>query len=292
MIWKRRIALFFVAALVTVFAVSKFKGRDVSWEPQHQKKSERTEKKEFDRFVVMIDPGHGGSQPGAQAVYDQGIISEKNINLKIAQSLKKALERYPETEVYMTRDSDKTVGLEERVEQAKKHHAYLFVSIHNNAKGKMSEYDRGCTVITSSGNYRTSFAQEDQELACCILSELESLGLTDQGILLRTSETGAKYPNGKLCDYYNVVKNSLISGIHGIIVEHSFLDNPQDYQEFLSTDEKLKALGEADALGIAKYYGLGEEKNVLSDLTEQITLVTNGEKGIKKKYKKKFFTEK
>lgn len=291
MMWKKRIVLFFAVAVFTAFMVSFFKGRDKSLIPEQQKKSEKTEQKHFDHLVVVIDPGHGGRQPGAQAVYDQGIVSEKNINLKIAKSLKKALEKYSEAEVYMTRTGDETVGLEERVKRAKRHHAYLFVSIHNNAKGGMSEYDRGCTVITSKGNYRPSYAKEDQELACCILSELESLGIADQGILLRTSETGSKYPNGKLCDYYNVVKNSLLSGIHGIIIEHSFLDHPEDYQEFLSTDEKLEALGKADAAAIAKYYGLGGEKNNLTDLTEKITLVSNGEKKEKKKYTKQFFTD-
>lgn len=277
-----------VVCLIAAFTAFVFRDTKSSV-PRNQKRYEKTGQKKFPHLVVMIDPGHGGRQSGAQAVYDQGIVSEKDINLKIAGSLKKELEKYAEAEVYMTRTADETVGLEERVKKAKENGAYLFVSIHNNAKGGMSEYERGCTVITSKGNYRASFAREDQELACCILSELESLGLTDQGILLRTSETGAKYPNGRLCDYYNVVKNSLLSGIHGIIVEHSFLDHPEDHQEFLSTDQKLEALGKADALAIAKYYGLGNEKNKLSDLTEQVTLVSHGKKGTKKKYKRKFF---
>ena len=100
-------------------------------------------------------------------------------------------------------------------------------------------------------------------MPAAILAELEDLGIENQGILLRTSENNSRYENGSLSDYYSIVKNSLLSEIPGIIVEHAFIDDPEDYQKFLSSDEKLKQLGEADAKAVAKYYRLGNEKNEL-----------------------------
>lgn len=189
-------------------------------------------------LVIEIDPGHGGDQPGACAEYSGTEIMEKDLNLKIAQYMKEALERYPGTKVYLTREGDQDVDLEDRVAKAKEDKADLLVSIHNNADGKLAGYDNGCTVLTAKGDYKPSYAQTEQELACCILAELEDLGIENQGILLRTSENNSRYENGSLSDYYSIVKNSLLSEIPGIIVEHAFIDDPEDYQKFLSSDEK------------------------------------------------------
>lgn len=214
---------------------------------------------------------------------------EKDLNLKIAQYMKEALERYPGTKVYLTREGDQDVDLEDRVAKAKEDKADLLVSIHNNADGKLAGYDNGCTVLTAKGDYKPSYAQTEQELACCILAELEDLGIENQGILLRTSENNSRYENGSLSDYYSIVKNSLLSEIPGIIVEHAFIDDPEDYQKFLSSDEKLKQLGEADAKAVAKYYRLGNEKNELKNVEEKILLISDPEGKNNKHYSQTYF---
>lgn len=77
----------------------------------------------------MIDPGHGGDEPGA--VY--GGIKEKDINLDIARRLIGYLKAKGVT-VVSTRQRDVTVSLSQRVRVANKHHPDLFLSIHANAE--------------------------------------------------------------------------------------------------------------------------------------------------------------
>ncbi|MDI9482328.1 MAG: N-acetylmuramoyl-L-alanine amidase [Bacillota bacterium] len=83
--------------------------------------------------VVVIDPGHGGSNPGA--VY--GNVNEKDLNLKVSKILKDKLTASGVT-VYMTRTDDRDVGLYTRAEIANKLNADLFISIHHNASPNTS----------------------------------------------------------------------------------------------------------------------------------------------------------
>ena len=72
-------------------------------------------------------------------------------------------------------------------------------------------------------------------------------------------------------------------------MEHAFIDDPEDYQEFLSSDEKLKQLGEADAKAVAKYYRLGNEKNELKNVEEKILLISDPEGKNNKHYSQTYF---
>lgn len=79
----------------------------------------------------MIDPGHGGQDPGAAS--PNGIL-EKEVVLDIAQRLKAYITtHYPDVEVVLTRESDHFITLDERVTMANRRGADLFLSIHANA---------------------------------------------------------------------------------------------------------------------------------------------------------------
>ena len=84
-------------------------------------------------YAVCIDPGHGGSDPGA--VVDG--VQEKDLNLDIALAMRDYLESssppYPTFNVLMTRDSDEWVSYTERHELANDNNADIFVSIHCNS---------------------------------------------------------------------------------------------------------------------------------------------------------------
>ena len=67
------------------------------------------------------------------------------------------------------------------------------------------------------------------------------------------SENGSTYPNGKARDYYGIVAQSVEQNIPGVIVEHAFISSPYDAVNFLSTNAKLKKIGEADARAIIRY---------------------------------------
>ena len=75
--------------------------------------------------TIVLDPGHGGKDPGA--ISKRG-IKEKHLNLKITKLLKKELERRG-FRVYLTRSSDMFLTLQGRVEKAKQKNADLFISI-------------------------------------------------------------------------------------------------------------------------------------------------------------------
>lgn len=97
------------------------------------------------KFTVVIDPGHGGIDGGANGI--NGTV-EKSITLAFSLELKKKLSETGPYDVFLTRDKDEFLRLDERVRIARQHEADLFISIHADTirlKGV-----RGATVYTVS----------------------------------------------------------------------------------------------------------------------------------------------
>ena len=206
------------------------------------------------KFVVALDPGHGGSEPGASA---NGLV-ERELTWKIALYCKEALESYANVEVVLTRGSDEKVSLVERVNRAVDAGANVFISLHLNS-GPAS--GNGAEVwYPNDSSYRHELHEEGAQLSSKILEKLTALGLTDRGIKVRDSERvdgegPFYYPDGSIQDYYTVIEASREAGIVGIIVEHAFLSNKSDSDK-LKSEAFLKELGYADAEGIAETYKL------------------------------------
>ena len=229
--------------------------------------------------VVVLDPGHDESHAGAHA----NGLKEENLNLKIALYCKEELETYQGVKVYLTRSennscpypgSSAAVCNEKRVDYAKSVGADVFVSIHNNSTSNSSVH--GAQVFYPNSNYNPSISQTGKELAQKIEEQLVALGLYDRGIVVRNS-SDYTYPDGSTADYYAVIRNCKTKGIPAIIVEHAFLTNIDDVNNFLNSNEKLKALGVADATAIAQYYGLSRTVDVTSG---KVTVTNvNNEKG-------------
>lgn len=91
-------------------------------------------------LVVVLDPGHGGIDPGA----GEGDTLEKNVMLAFARELKEALLRRGDTQVVMTREEDVFVSLERRVAIAHAAEADLFLSLHADSLGEGRA--RGATI--------------------------------------------------------------------------------------------------------------------------------------------------
>lgn len=82
--------------------------------------------------VIVLDPGHGGSDPGAVA----NGLREKDLTLDICKRIKRHLEdNYTGIKVHMTRTTDKYLSLSQRAQFANSQKAHLFVSVHINAGG-------------------------------------------------------------------------------------------------------------------------------------------------------------
>lgn len=102
-------------------------------------------------FTVVIDPGHGGRDPGA--VGKKG--REKDINLKVSLKLGKLIqENYPAVNVRYTRNTDVFIPLDRRAEIANQAKADLFISVHTNSVGKQRTV-RGTETYTL-GLHRTA----------------------------------------------------------------------------------------------------------------------------------------
>lgn len=229
-------------------------------------------------LVVVLDPGHGTSGSGASAYHDGTEVCEETLNLTIARYLKEELETYEDVTVILTRDGVYDVDLEERTMLGVEKKADVLISLHNNAKGEFTLYDHGCTVLAARGQYKEELAKKEQELGVSILRELSALGLEDQGILLRDSTNGEVYPNGEVGDYYAIIRNGIKNDLLSVLIEHAFVDNASDYEQFLSSEEKLHELALADARGIAGYFRLKkadtkEELPELKNVTEKLLYV-------------------
>lgn len=93
--------------------------------------------------TVVIDPGHGGKDPGALG--KGGKVNEKHIVLSVAKKLgAKIKEQYPDVKVIYTRSTDVFIGLHERAMVARRNNADLFISIHCN--GSSSADAKGSSV--------------------------------------------------------------------------------------------------------------------------------------------------
>lgn len=238
-------------------------------------------------MTICLDPGHGGSDSGATAFG----AKESNLTLKIAQYCKEELAKY-DVNVVMTRTTDTRLSeeaamdLKNRVEVAKKAGASYFISIHINSAQNSAAHGAEVYYPNTSGNKNLS--TNGQNLAKAIQKQLTALGLYDRGIKIRnyTDGTTSSNPNSSDQDYYGVIRYAKQANITGLIVEHCFISNKEEFDKYLGSNAKLQQLGIADAKGIVSALGLQlknqsldtlakDNRNVLADGTYNIQSLVN-----------------
>lgn len=202
--------------------------------------------------IIALDPGHGGGFVGAS--YNDR--NEKDLTLTMANYVKEYLEEnYTGMEIYMTRQEDSALSgdvkedLELRAQFAQDVNADVLVSLHFNASEDHTQ--KGSMVLVS---HRKNVSEACKELGNAILEGLEELGLVNNGTITRNSNDMFDDAGNPL-DYYAINRHSAARDIPGIIVEHCFMDNGND-QQYMDSEEDLRALAKADAIGIATYFGL------------------------------------
>ena len=147
-----------------------------------------TEAKVPGRPIVLIDPGHGGRDPGAPGV--SGTVREKELTLVFARELRALLAKNGRVRVALTRDDDRALTLEERAAIARQIGAGLLVSIHmDSAPNPLA---RGATIYSlsdvASDAEAARFAQAENRAGDALSSEadgglrylLSDLALRDQ----------------------------------------------------------------------------------------------------------------
>lgn len=132
------------------------KARQASRVPEHDI-VQTPVRRASDKRVIVVDPGHGGIDPGTLGVLG---VNEKIITLRMARVIRKELAKNPRYEVHLTRDRDIFIPLRKRIDIARRHGAELFISVH--ADAIKNPKVRGGTVYTLS---ETSSDREAARLA-------------------------------------------------------------------------------------------------------------------------------
>ncbi len=139
------------------------------------------------RVRIVLDPGHGGEDPGALA----GNLKESDLMLRLALEIKEALLRAEIFDVFLTRTDDRFVSLRDRVEFATEHQADLFISLHADAIDKGVAY--GTTVYTlsekASDELSETLAHEHDRASLLVGADLTGAEDTIADILIEMAST-------------------------------------------------------------------------------------------------------
>ncbi|MDO5538772.1 MAG: N-acetylmuramoyl-L-alanine amidase [Eubacteriales bacterium] len=200
-------------------------------------------------IVIVIDPGHGRSETGATRTWNNVKYREEVLNLKIARYLKAELETYQGVKVYLTHNTLKGTMMDrqQRLLVAKNKKATALVSIHNNstAAQRQTSMSGSFAAVPSTSKYsnKLAYAKNSRNLAKSILKELNSqVGLRNNGFWID--------------DDLGIILYGMKYKIPSMIIEHCFVNNPNDCKRYLKTEAQLRKMGVADATGIAKFYKL------------------------------------
>lgn len=200
--------------------------------------------------TIVIDPGHGGKDPGA--VYNG--LKEKDIVLEIGKYLYEYLKADPDLNIHLTRNKDIFIPLEERTAIANKLKADIFVSIHANAaKNKAASgletfvfnvtNDRAALEVAALENQATTKSISDLQgilkdiLKYSKLEESVSLAGSVQSCLVKNVKATTKQNLGvKQAPFYVLVGATMPA----ILVETGFLSNNDDASKLKSSAYRKK----------------------------------------------------
>lgn len=166
-------------------------------------------------FVIVIDPGHGGKDPGAI----RGDLKEKTINLAVANELGRLIEKnMPEVEVVYTRKTDVFVPLEKRSEIANQNKANLFISIHTNSTAAKT------TSVSGADTYILGLARSAENLA-----------------VAKRENSVIKYEDDYTTKYEGFDPDSPESYIIFEFMTNQYMQQSLDVASFIQSDFKNKA---------------------------------------------------
>lgn len=243
--------------------------------PTGDKKNASSKKASRSELVIVVDPGHGGEDPGA---IGRQKTQEKTVVLQIARRLAKLIEAEPGMKAILTRNSDHFVSLGGRVAIARKARAHLLVSIHADAWVKSSA--RGSSVFALSQKGATSAAARwlaksqnesdmiggvnikdvDRQVASVLVDMTSnwtigySLGL-GTAVLQEIKGINRLHKNHVEQAGFAVLKGQ---GIPSILVETAFISNPEEEKLLRSTTHQQK---------IARAIFTGIKKQLAADST-------------------------
>ncbi|BCA79461.1 N-acetylmuramoyl-L-alanine amidase [Desulfuromonas sp. AOP6] len=214
---------------------------------------------------IVIDPGHGGKDPGA--IGPSGVL-EKDIVLKLAKALKARLENDLGVEVLLTRDRDIFIPLEERTAFANKVGADLFISLHANASPSRQAYGIETYYLNFSKNDKAAaLAARENGTSLKEVGDLELIlfDLMANAKINESSRLAAEIQNSLvnvLSKNYSKVKDLgvrqgpfyvlLGATMPSVLVETAFISNKMEETRLLSDKYRDRAVA-AISQGVLNY---------------------------------------
>ena len=227
--------------------------------------------------ILVLDPGHGGTDPGAMNL-TAGII-ERDVNLKIARYLKEYLEQYAGVRVILTHNgfAEGKIELLDRAMVGRNNNADMLISLHCNASDTSKEV-HGAEAYVTKSTLLPKYNQECSRLANLILNNLNKLGIANNGVKIRLSGDETEvYSDGTRGDYYGIIRYSMKGvfdgpganiqngeGMSAVLVEHCYIQNGDE--KYINTDEAIKKVSKADCDAIVEYYKLKLKDKVVSGI--------------------------
>ena len=224
------------------------------------------------KILVVIDPGHGGKDPGA---FGFRRTREKDVVLEISKRLKRKIDNYPGMQAILTRDGDYFIDLRRRLDISRRYHPDIFVAIHADAFTNPNSH--GASVFALSQRGATSEAarwlaakENYSELGGVNLRELDDQNGMVRSVLIDLSQTATIQASIKMGQ--NVLRYlGTMTPLHNhrveqagflvlkspdtpsILVETGFISNPQEERR-LANPAYQEQLSQAIFNGIRQYF--------------------------------------
>jgi N-acetylmuramoyl-L-alanine amidase len=200
-----------------------------------------TDGKPLTSATVVLDPGHGGKEPGAVG---KGGLAEKVVNLAVVRQAQAALEKAG-VAVVLTRTGDYDVTLDTRAQVALALKPRAFVSIHHNAEPD------GPFPRPGSETYYQVASPDSKRLAGLLYEEVVKALSQYQVAWVADTDAGAKYRKGSSGDdYYGVLRKS--HGVVGVLGELAYITDPAE-EALLARPDVQAVEGQAVATAILRY---------------------------------------
>lgn len=237
--------------------------------PTPIKTNQQKRKKARKQFVIALDPGHGGRDPGA--IGKRG-TREKDIALAVAKKMKTLINRTPGYRAILTRDADRYITLRNRVKKARQAEADIFISIHADSfhksnvkgasvyalslRGASSEAARWIAKKENSSDLIGGISLDDKDdLIASVLLDLSQTATIQDSLELGSdvlSQLGkvSRLNNRKVQQAGFAVLKA--PDMPSILVETAFLSNPSEEKKLRSSKYQHK-LAKAVFSGIRKH---------------------------------------
>lgn len=231
-------------------------------------KSVASDKQELRDLVVVIDPGHGGKDPGA--IGPKGTY-EKDVVLPIAKELHERLNKQRGIKAHLTRDKDVYLHLRERTQIAHQHKADLFISVHADAC-ENPKVDGSSVYVLSEHGASSELARQLARSQNGVDAQLGNIDLSGKSkmlasVLLDLSQTASLSSSDRLArklldQFHNKLNNRVERAafvvlkspdIPSVLVETAFISNPKQ-ERLLRTKSYQRKIADSMHDGVMSYF--------------------------------------